>query len=177
MGLLRPAMDLWKWVEQNREAFRPPVGNKVIWDDSEFIAMVICGPNQRRDFHVDPHDEFFYQLKGDIWVETIGGDGKRQRNDVREGQVFLVPAFVPHSPRRPAGTWGLVIERKRTASEDEDLVWFCDRCDHELYRARMKVADIEVQLADAIRHFNASSDLRTCRKCGYITPEEVPLPQ
>src|SRR5262249_6915421 len=55
---------LWDWIDEHRHAFEPPVGNKVIWEDSQFTAMVIHGPNARRDFHVDPSDEIFYMLRG-----------------------------------------------------------------------------------------------------------------
>src|SRR6266511_510250 len=71
------AFNLWQWVESHRQDFEPPVGNKVIWEDSQFTAMIIHGPNARRDFHVDPSDEIFYMLKGDMVLEYMH-DGKRQ---------------------------------------------------------------------------------------------------
>src|SRR5438067_9837565 len=109
---MRPliAFDLWDWIARHREAFEPPVGNKVIWEDSQYTAMVIHGPNARRDFHVDPSDEIFYQLKGSIIVEHLDPDGGRHETIVGEGELFLLPAMVPHAPHRPADTWGLVIE-------------------------------------------------------------------
>ena len=103
---------LWQWIEENRAAFEPPVGNKVIWEDSQFTAMVIRGPNARRDFHIDPSDEIFFMLKGAMTLETLE-DGKRRSRAIREGEMCLVPALTPHSPHRPADTWGLVIEVKR----------------------------------------------------------------
>jgi 3-hydroxyanthranilate 3,4-dioxygenase len=176
MSNVEPPLDLWKWVEANRNSFAPPVGNKVIWRDSEFIAMVVHGPNRRRDFHVDPHDELFFQLRGDIHVVIVNPDRTIVRHDVCEGQLFLVPAFTPHSPRRPAGTWGLVVELKRTADETEELLWFCEGCGSELHKVSMKVADIEVQLAQAIRGFDSSVELRTCRRCGRAMPEQAEEP-
>ena len=62
--------DLWRWIEENRASFEPPVGNKVIWEDSQFTAMVIRGPNRRRDFHDDPSDEIFYMLRGAMTLEV-----------------------------------------------------------------------------------------------------------
>jgi 3-hydroxyanthranilate 3,4-dioxygenase len=176
MSKIEPPLDLWKWVEANRGSFEPPVSNKVIWHDSEFIAMVVHGPNRRRDFHVDPHDEIFFQLKGDIHVAIVTPEGWIVRHDVREGQLFLVPAMTPHSPRRPAGTWGLVVERTRTPDETEDLLWYCEGCGVELHRVSMKVADIEVQLTQAIRNFDSSVELRTCRRCGQTMPEQAAEP-
>ena len=109
------AFDLWQWVQDNRTSFEPPVGNKVIWEDSQFTAMIVRGPNARRDFHVDPSDEIFYMLRGAMVVETIE-DGKRQEHVIREGGLLLVPGLTPHSPHRPADTWGLVVEVKRAPS-------------------------------------------------------------
>ena len=70
---MRPLIsaDLWRWIEENRASFEPPVGNKVIWEDSQFTAMVIRGPNRRRDFHDDPSDEIFYMLRGAMTLEYI----------------------------------------------------------------------------------------------------------
>jgi 3-hydroxyanthranilate 3,4-dioxygenase len=166
---MRPliAFNLWDWIAENREAFQPPVGNKVIWEDSQFTAMVIRGPNARRDFHVDPSDEIFYMLKGDMTVEYIH-EGRRRTEVVHEGGLLLVPAFVPHSPHRPPDTWGLVVEVKRAPEQVETLLWFCDRCDAQLHEVTMHVADIEA--------FDATLALRTCRVCGYVQPERPPVP-
>jgi len=166
---------LWRWIEENRAAFEPPVGYKVIWDDSQFTAMVIRGPNARRDFHVDPSDEIFFMLTGDMDLEYLA-DGRRHHRTIREGEMFLVPALTPHSPHRPAGTWGLVIEIKRGPAQTEALQWFCDRCDAKLHEVQMHVADIETQLKTAIEAFDASLELRTCRRCGYVQPEHAAAP-
>ncbi len=114
---MRPLIsaDLWRWIEENRASFEPPVGNKVIWEDSQFTAMVIRGPNRRRDFHDDPSDEIFYMLRGAMTLEYIDEGGRRQDAVIREGELLLVPAHTLHSPHRPADTWGLVIEIKRGA--------------------------------------------------------------
>jgi len=166
---------LWSWIEANRAAFEPPVGNKVIWEDSQFTAMVIKGPNARRDFHIDPSDEIFFMLKGAMTLETLE-DGKRRSRVIREGEMCLVPALTPHSPHRPADTWGLVIEVKRVPTQTEALVWYCDGCDAELHRVTMHVADIEKELKTAIEAFDASVALRTCTRCGHVQPERAPVP-
>ena len=136
---LRPLIsaDLWRWIEENRASFEPPVGNKVIWEDSQFTAMVIRGPNRRRDFHDDPSDEIFYMLRGAMTLEYIDEGGRRQDAAIREGELLLVPAHTLHSPHRPADTWGLVIEIKRGAADQESLIWLCERCDAELHRLTM----------------------------------------
>jgi 3-hydroxyanthranilate 3,4-dioxygenase len=169
------AFGLWPWIEEHRAAFEPPVGNKVIWEDSQFTAMVIRGPNARRDFHIDPSDEIFFMLKGAMTLETLE-DGRRRVRVIREGEMCLVPALTPHSPHRPADTWGLVIEVKRAPTQTESLVWLCDACDAELHRVTMHVADIEKELKTAIQRFDASIELRTCAKCGRMQAERAPVP-
>ena len=161
---------LWEWIAQHREAFEPPVGNKVIWEDSQFTAMIVRGPNARRDFHVDPSDELFYMLKGDMTLEFMDG-GRRQLQTIREGEMLLVPALMPHSPHRPADTWGLVVEIKRRPDQTESLVWFCERCDAQLHAVTMHVGDIERDLKTAIEQFDGSLALRTCQKCGHVQPD------
>ena len=138
--------------------------------------MVIHGPNARRDFHVDPSDEIFYMLQGDMTLEYIEG-GRRREQVIREGEIMLMPALTPHAPHRPAGTWGLVIEVKRRPDQTESLQWFCERCDALLHEVTMHVADIEKQLKSAIERFDASVDLRRCRQCGHVQPDKPPVPQ
>jgi 3-hydroxyanthranilate 3,4-dioxygenase len=169
------AFGLWKWIEENGAAFEPPVGNKVIWEDSQFTAMVIRGPNARRDFHIDPSDEIFFMLKGAMTLETLEAGARRSRV-IREGEMCLVPALTPHSPHRPADTWGLVVEVKRAPTQTESLVWLCDTCDAKLHEVTMHVADIEKELKRAIEDFDASVDLRTCSRCGHVQPARAPIP-
>jgi 3-hydroxyanthranilate 3,4-dioxygenase len=168
------AFGLWNWIEEHRRAFEPPVGNKVIWEDSQFTAMVIRGPNARRDFHIDPSDEIFYMLKGDMTLEYLEG-GRRRTAIIREGEMMLVPALTPHAPHRPAETWGLVVEVKRTPAQTESLVWLCERCDATLHEVTMRAADIEADLKRAIDHFDGSAGLRSCRACGHVQPERAPV--
>jgi 3-hydroxyanthranilate 3,4-dioxygenase len=171
------ATDLWQWIEENRSSFDPPVGNKVIWEDSQFTAMVIKGPNRRRDFHEDPYDEIFWMLRGDMTLEHIDEAGKRQNAVIRQGEMLLCPANTRHSPHRPRDTWGLVIEIKRTQAASESLYWYCERCDTLLHKVTMNGLDIEAGLKDALNAFDASTALRTCKKCGHVQPEKAPEPQ
>ena len=176
---MRPLIStgLWRWIEEHRASFEPPVGNKVIWEDSQFTAMVIRGPNRRRDFHDDPSDEIFYMLRGGMTLEYIDENRRRLSAVIREGEMLLVPAHTPHSPHRPTETWGLVIEIKRGARDQEALIWFCERCDRELHRLTMSAMDIERDLRAAIEAFDASVELRTCRHCHQVQPDQAPLPE
>ena len=173
MSKMVSPINIWKFIEENKDSLKPPVNNKVVWKDAELMMMVLGGPNKRRDFHVDPSEEIFYQLKGDCYVEIINEEGKREVITVREGEMFLLPANVPHSPHRVADTIGLVIERNRDHGELEDFVWFCDQCDQEMHRTRVQLTDIEKQVKEAIYTFNSSADLRECKNCGHVMSEEV----
>ena len=142
----------------------------MIWKDSQFVVMIIGGPNARRDFHIGPGDEFFYQLEGDMVLEYIDGAGKRQRETIREGDVLLLPARTPHSSQRPAKTVGLVVERVRRDDEPEGYAWYCERCDAKLYELSRGEGDILTDLRHVAAQFNASESLRTCKACGYVQP-------
>jgi 3-hydroxyanthranilate 3,4-dioxygenase len=166
---LKP-FSLMGWIEEHRDEFRKPVGNKVVWHDTHFIAFV-SGANSRNDFHINPGDEIFVQLKGDIRVDLMI-DGKRVVNPVREGEVLLVPALVPHAPRRPADTWGFIVERKREPGELDGFAWFCERCDNQLHSVEFQLEDIERQFAGMLEEFNGSEQMRTCERCGELL--EVP---
>ena len=165
MAELEP-VHLMRWIEANRAHFAPPVANKEVFPESEFIYQIVRGPNARNDFHIDPGDEIFFQLQGDITVRCR--DGRLRDVRVREGEAMLVRAGTPHCPIRPAATWGLVVERKRRPDELDALAWFCEGCGAELYRETFACADIERELGPIIERFNASESRRTCRKCGRV---------
>src|SRR5256712_318940 len=116
-----------EWIDENRHLLKPPVGNKVVWKNTEFIVMVVGGPNARKDYHFNESEEFFYQLEGDILVK-VQQDGKAVDLHIKEGDIFLLPPRTPHSPIRGANTIGLVIERKRRDGEQDGLLWFCENC-------------------------------------------------
>ena len=160
--------NLEAWIEEHRDDFEPPVSNKVVWHDSDFIFMVIRGPNARNDFHIDPLDEIFMQLEGDIRVDIVDSEGQHRQRRVGAGDVMLIPANTPHSPHRPEGSWGLVIERPRADDEFDSLRWYCDCCGHVLHEVTFHVRDIETELAAALEAFNDRIDLRTCEVCGCV---------
>ena len=158
-----------EWVDAHREYLKPPVCNRQVFRESEFIIMVVGGPNSRTDYHDDPGEEFFYQLEGDMLLRTIQ-DGKRVDIPIKEGEILLLPAHVPHSPQRYANTVGLVIERKRRPDEKDGFLWYCDRCDAPLYSEYLHVTDIVAQLPPIFDRFYGSVENRTCRACGWVMP-------
>ena len=95
------AFNFQQWIEENKEKFKPPVGNAQVWEDGEMMVTVVGGPNQRRDYHDDPTEEFFYQLKGDIFLRLMETPGKPPLEfPIKEGEIFLLPKHMRHSPQR-----------------------------------------------------------------------------
>jgi 3-hydroxyanthranilate 3,4-dioxygenase len=161
------AFNLHGWIDQHRHVLKPPVGNKRVFEDGDFIIMVIGGPNLRQDYHVDPGQEFFYQLEGDIVLKTMQ-DGRPVDVPIRQGEVLLLPPDVPHSPRRPANTVGLVVERRRRAGERDGFQWYCERCGTLLHEEFIALTDIEKQLPPVFERFYGSQAWRTCSRCGTV---------
>lgn len=168
MAIAKP-FNLQKWINENRHLLQPPVGNKQIYIDNEdFIVMIVGGPNGRKDYHWEDGEELFYQLEGDIQVKIINEEGKPETIDIREGEMFLLPPRVPHSPQRPAGTVGLVLERHRHPGEIDKLMWFCEKCGQKMYEAGFPLKDIGTQIKTAIEAFKGDMAARTCMHCGAV---------
>lgn len=159
------AFDLRRWIDAHRHLLKPPVGNRRIFRDTEFIVMVIGGPNSRKDYHVDPAEELFYQIEGDMLLRTVQG-GRMLDVPIRAGEMLLLPANVPHSPQRQADTVGLVIERERRPGELDGFRWYCERCEALLHEERVELRDIEAQLPPLFERFFTNPAQCTCRKCG-----------
>ncbi|MBV8495420.1 MAG: 3-hydroxyanthranilate 3,4-dioxygenase [Gammaproteobacteria bacterium] len=161
------AFNFREWIAANRAQLRPPVGNKRVFRDGDFIIMVVGGPNSRKDYHVDPGQEFFYQLEGDMVLKTIQ-DGRPVDVPIRAGEVLLIPPNLPHSPQRSANSVGLVVERTRRAGELDGFQWYCERCGERLHEEFLQLTDIEKQLAPVFDRFYANLAYRTCKRCGAV---------
>ncbi|KAL7987324.1 hypothetical protein Chor_006243 [Crotalus horridus] len=111
-----------KWVEENKDAFLPPVCNKLM-HHRQLNIMFVGGPNQRKDYHIEEGEELFYQLQGDMCLKIIE-NGKHKDIHIKEGEMFLLPARIPHSPQRYANSVGLVVERRRLETETDGLRFF-----------------------------------------------------
>ncbi|MBX3359584.1 MAG: 3-hydroxyanthranilate 3,4-dioxygenase [Phycisphaeraceae bacterium] len=170
-----PILNLQKWIHQNRANLKPPVSNKQLFTDSnDVILFVSGGPNTRNDFHVNPTEELFYQLKGDIAVRIRPLDGSPPRDVVvKEGELFLLPRWVPHRPQRPAGTIGLIVEfpRPKVAGKGglDGLQWYCPSCDTLVHEVRWRLKKIDEDLAVIMHKFwDGPAKHRTCKKCGHV---------
>jgi 3-hydroxyanthranilate 3,4-dioxygenase len=166
MAIAAP-FNLKKWIDENRELLKPPVGNQCVYKDaSNFIVMVVGGPNARKDYHYNESEELYYQVEGNIVLKIID-NGEFKDIPINEGDLFLLPPKTPHSPQRGPNTVGLVIEKIRETEED-GFLWFCENCGHQLYEAKMVVTDIVRQLPPVMEGFYASEQHRTCEKCGSV---------
>jgi 3-hydroxyanthranilate 3,4-dioxygenase len=161
------AFNFRQWIEANRALLKPPVGNKRVFRDGDFIIMVVGGPNARKDYHVDPGEEFFYQLEGDMVLKTMQEE-RPVDVPIRAGEVLLIPPRLPHSPQRPANTVGLVIERARRAGELDGFQWYCEHCGQRLYEEFFELTDIERQFPPVFERFFTSLARRTCAHCGTV---------
>tara|TARA_B110000971_G_scaffold52155_1_gene52870 strand:- start:2954 stop:3484 length:531 start_codon:yes stop_codon:yes gene_type:complete len=165
MPIQKP-FNLTKWISENRHLLKPPVGNKNLYHKAgDFIVMIVGGPNARKDYHYNQSEEWFFQIEGNINVR-IQEDGMAVDIPINEGEMFLLPAKIPHSPMRSEGSVGLVIEKVRKGTNDKDgLLWFCDQCNHKLHETYFPLTNIEKDFLPRFKEFYKSKSLRTCTKC------------
>lgn len=165
------ALNFQQWIDEHAHLLRPPVGNQQVWQEAaDLIVMVVGGPNLRTDYHDDPYEEFYYQLRGDMTLRTQQG-GKPVDVPIRAGEIFLAPGHLRHSPQRPeAGSVGLVVERIRPPGTEDGFEWFCPQCNALLHRVQVHVRNIVTDLPPLFDRFYASPALRTCRQCDTVHP-------
>ncbi|MGZ3698671.1 MAG: 3-hydroxyanthranilate 3,4-dioxygenase [Bdellovibrionota bacterium] len=155
-----------RWIEENRHLLKPPVGNRQIWEDREFMVTVVGGPNSRTDFHINECEEFFFQVEGDMVLRVLE-KGEPLDIAIREGDIFLLPAKVPHSPQRPAGTVGLVLERKRLPHEKDGLVWICEKCHARTYEEFFHLTNLVTEMQPVFERYRSNPENARCKKCGH----------
>jgi 3-hydroxyanthranilate 3,4-dioxygenase len=159
-------INLKNWINENRHLLKPPVGNQQIWLNREFMVTIVGGPNSRGDYHINEGEEFFYQIEGTIGLRVLN-QGKPETIEIKEGDIYLLPPRIPHSPQRPAGTIGLVLERKRLPHEKDGFLWICENCGEKLYSEFFHLTDIVAELPPVFERFYGNSSLSTCKKCGH----------
>lgn len=161
-------IDFQRWIDEHRHLLKPPVANKCIVD-GDFIVMIVGGPNQRTDFHIEEGPEFFHQIEGEM-VLRVQEDGRARDIPIKAGEVFYLPPRIPHSPQRMPDSIGLVVERKRLPHELDGLLWYCERCNTKLYEEFFPLRDIENDFPAVFEHFYRSAEHRTCKGCGHLNP-------
>lgn len=167
--MMRTPLNFARWIDAHRDELKPPVGNAQVWEDGDFIVTVVGGPNQRTDYHDDPLEEFFFQIKGDMVLRIIE-DGRPHDLPIREGDIFLLPPHVRHSPQRPADSLGLVIEYRRPPGVRDAFEWYCLSCDALVHRAEVQLESIVRDLPPLFSRFYDDPRLRECPACGVVHP-------
>jgi 3-hydroxyanthranilate 3,4-dioxygenase len=163
-----------KWIDEHKDRLKPPVGNQQIWEDADLMVTVVGGPNQRTDYHDDPVEEFFYQLKGNMVLKVVDG-GNFYDVPLREGDIFLLPPHVRHSPQRPEhGSIGLVVEPKRPTSAVDAFEWYCFECQTLVHRVEVNLRSIVTDLPPLYQAFYENEAARTCPKCKTVHPGRKP---
>src|ERR1700691_3897902 len=123
------AFNFQAWIEENKEKLKPPVGNAQVWEDGEMMVTVVGGPNQRRDYHDDPTEEFFYQLKGNISLRIMETPGKPPLvTAIKEAATTLLTKHVRDSPQRPTVTIGVLVEVPRPEGSLDAFDSYCPNC-------------------------------------------------
>ncbi len=164
MELFTP-INFKNWIDEHRHLLKPPVGNQLIWENREFIVMVVGGPNERTDYHVNEGEEFFYQLEGNMNLRIMR-EGRPHDIAIKAGDIYLLPRKVPHSPQRPANSVGLVVERKRLPGELDGFIWFCPQCFTKVYDEFFPLTNIVTQLPPLFERFYSDPQKSTCSRCG-----------
>lgn len=164
-------INLAAWIQENESFLKPPINNKQIWQNADLICFVVAGPNQRTDFHVDPFEEYFHQFRGDASL-LVADRGKIERVVLKEGDIFLLPANVRHSPQRPdANSLCMVIERHRGPEDIDAFEWYCAGCGTQVARRELSLKKIDEDLPKAFATFYETPDEdRTCPNCSSVHP-------
>ncbi|EZH72955.1 3-hydroxyanthranilate 3,4-dioxygenase [Aquimarina atlantica] len=167
MSNLVSPLNFKAWIDEHRHLLKPPVGNKCVWKDGDFIVMVVGGPNNRKDYHYNETPEFFYQVEGDMVLKIID-NGEPKDVHIKEGDIYLLPPKVPHSPQRGANTVGLVIEYPREEKMLDALEWYCENCNTQLYREKFALDNIETDMPIIFDKYYSDKTKCTCPNCGSV---------
>lgn len=164
--MLPPPINISKWIEENSHLLQPPVNNYCLHRGG-FTVMIVGGPNERTDYHVNQTPEYFHQLKGHMCLKVVD-DGEFKDVIINEGDSFLLPGNTPHNPVRFADTIGLVVEQDRPEGVNDKIRWYCRSCKDKIHEIEFYCSDLGTQVKDAILAFDGDMEARTCTKCGTL---------
>ncbi|CAF0849755.1 unnamed protein product [Didymodactylos carnosus] len=152
------------------------VAEPQIGHNEQLSVMFVGGPNQRKDYHIEEGEELFYQTKGDMCLKVVE-QGKSRDIIIKEGQIFLLPARIPHSPNRFENTVGLVIERRRTEEELDGLRYYVDDQNTDrLFERWFHVTNLGTQLPPLIKEYFTSEEYHTRKPREDSFPKVTPFP-
>ncbi|XP_060607798.1 3-hydroxyanthranilate 3,4-dioxygenase-like [Ruditapes philippinarum] len=167
-----------RWIEENKKFFLPPVCNKMMHNDGQMKSFYVGGPNQRKDYHIEEGEELFYMVKGDMCLKVVER-GIHKDIPIKEGEIFLLPGSIAHSPQRQADTVGLVIERERAEDEKDGLRYFIEvegkPTLDSLYEEWFHCEDLGTQLPPVIKRYFASEQHKTGKPLPGTIPENPPV--
>ena len=138
--------------------------------------MVVGGPNARTDYHINTTPEFFYQHRGRMLLKTVQDESFRDIY-IEQGDLFVLPANVPHNPVRFANTVGVVIEQPRPEGCVDRLRWYCSSCSNIVCETEFFCADLGTQIKEAVNAFGADEKARTCKNCGTVCQTAPSAPE
>ncbi|CAF3939746.1 unnamed protein product [Rotaria sp. Silwood2] len=148
-----------QWVQEHEPEFQPPVCNKLL-HNNQLTIMFVGGPNIRKDYHLEEGEEIFYQIRGDMCLKVL--EQNRHRDIIiKQGEIFLLPANIPHSPNRFENTVGLVVERRRGEHELDCVRYFQGQSTNRLYERWFHTIDLGIQLGPVIKEFFQSEEYLT----------------
>nr|XP_054758909.1 3-hydroxyanthranilate 3,4-dioxygenase-like [Lytechinus pictus] len=167
-------IEIDKWIEENKKFFLPPVCNKMMHSEGQMKSFFVGGPNVRKDYHIEEGEELFYMKKGDMCLKVVE-QNKHKDIHIREGEIFLLPSRIAHSPQRQADTIGLVLERERAEEEKDGLRYYVDGTLERLYEEWFHCVDLGTQLAPVIKRYFASEQHKTGKPIEGTLPENPPV--
>jgi 3-hydroxyanthranilate 3,4-dioxygenase len=161
------------WLRENSKIFSKKKCG-IIYREHSLLVLVVSGPNKKSHFHINPSDEFLFQVKGKM-VLHVWKQGRIKRIPIREGESFLIPAGLPHYPERPDRSLGIVVERTRSPGEREAFVWFCRCCQQRILRVTVKGEDAGRGLLKAEAQVKRLFPKHLCKLCSRVKGKSVRL--
>lgn len=170
--MLGAPININKWIKENGHLLQPPVNNFCLHRGG-FTVMIVGGPNERTDYHINQTPEYFHQIKGSMCLKVVD-NGEFKDIIIEEGDSFLLPGNTPHNPVRFANTVGLVVEQDRPQGVNDKVRWYCSKCRDVVYEIEFYLTDLGTQIKQGIEKFDSDEQNKICKKCGtknYSKPQ------
>jgi 3-hydroxyanthranilate 3,4-dioxygenase len=160
---------LFEWLKENKHKLKPPTAGHTIFFERDFMVTVL-GQNSRTDYHLNPYEEFFFTLEGEM---TLRIQYKGAPHDIRipAGGLYVLPAGVPHAPMRPAGSIGIILEKIRKTSDPLDQHrWYCEKCNNVLWNKFVYIEVVERDMPPVFDEYYSNPEHQHCKRCGHHNP-------